>query len=311
MQAASAQEIWFLGGRTDARHATDDTYGWGVEYAHTLGEHAYATLSWLNEGHIPGHHRDGQAAQIWGRINLFDRRLSLAAGVGPYRYFDTVAASQGATYEDDHGWGVVTSIAATWYTSSRVLLQLRANHIKAAGSFDSNAVLLGLGYQLEAPPTRGPLVSAAPLTRNTTANEVALFGGRSVLNSFSSEGATAWAAEYRRGLWHYVDWTLGWLHEGDNHTIRRDGVTTQVWLVRPFLSDKLALGVGAGPYIAVDRHEEAHSATENPARVAGLVTFSASYRFDSRMFARASWNRIVTQYSRDGDVILLGVGLRF
>jgi hypothetical protein len=311
VSAASAQELLLLGGQTHVGSAREETYGWGVEYAHTLGEHAYLTLSWLNEGHVPDHHRDGHAAQIWGRVNVLDRRLSLAAGIGPYRYFDTVPAAQGARYEDDHGWGLIYSLAATWYTQSRWLFQVRANHIKAAGSFDSTAVLFGVGYQLEAPQGRGPLTRASVRSDVKTGNEVALFVGRSILNSLESEDAMAWAFEYRRGLFPYIDWTIGWLQEGDNHALRRNGVTSQLWLVRPFLDDKLTLGVGVGPYVAVDRYSHPQTGGESPDRIAGLVTLTGSYRFGSRLFARVSWNRIVTEYSRDSDVILVGGGIRF
>jgi hypothetical protein len=211
--AASAQEVLVLGGVTRDNSSRDQTYGWALEYAHGLGEHAYVTLSWLNEGHVLDHHRDGQAAQIWGRVNLLDRRLSLAAGIGPYRYFDTTQAAQGAQYENDDGWGLIYSVAATWYTQSRWLMQLRANRIETPGAFDSTSLLFGVGYQLDAPDSRGPLAHAPVHTGRTTRNEVALSGGRSILNSFGSEGATAFSLEYRRGLATYVDWTLGWLYE--------------------------------------------------------------------------------------------------
>jgi hypothetical protein len=46
-------------------------------------------------------------------------------------------------------------------------------------------------------------------------------------------------------------------------------------------------------------------------RVSGILSLSASYRFDPRWFARLSFNRIVTRYDRDADVILLGGGYRF
>jgi hypothetical protein len=196
VSSATAQEFLVLGGVTRDNGSRDQTYGWAVEYAHGLGENAYVTLSWLNEGHVPDHHRDGHAAQIWGRVNLLDRRLSLAAGIGPYRYFDTTQAAQGAQYENDHGWGLIYSVAATWYTQSRWLMQLRANRIETAGSFDSTALLIGVGYQLDAPASRGPLAHAPVHTGRTTRNEVALSGGRSILNSFGSEGATAFSLEY-------------------------------------------------------------------------------------------------------------------
>jgi len=91
----------------------------------------------------------------------------------------------------------------------------------------------------------------------------------------------------------YLDWTIAWLNEGDNHLIRRNGILSQAWLVRAFLDEHLALGVGLGPYALVDRHGEGYRYT-----VAGIITLSASYR-------------ITTNYKRDTDVIMIGPGYRF
>jgi len=308
---AEAQELLLLGGATYDSDASERTYAWAVEYAQGLGESAYLTFAWLNEGHLENHHRDGLAAQIWARANLLDRRLSLALGVGPYSYFDTAQAQLGASYANDHGWGVIYSAGLTWYTDRRWLINLRANRIVAKDSVDTTMVLLGAGYQLDAPSKPGPRPTAPPIAGKTTNNEIALFLGSTVLNSFESENSTAIAAEYRRGLGRYVDWTVGWLHEGGNENIRRNGVTTQLWLVRPFFDEHLALGVGAGGYYAVNQDSRAASGSNDDERLSGIVTLTASYRFAPRWFARFSWNRIVTRYDRDTDVILLGGGYRF
>ena len=305
--SADAQELLLLGGATYDSNVSESTYAWAVEYAQGLGENAYVTLAWLNEGHIQNHHRDGPTAQIWGRINLLDRHLSLALGIGPYSYFDTAQAERGASYANDHGWGLIYSAGLTWYTDRRWLFHLRANRIEAQDGVDRTMLLLGAGYQLDAPSVPGPRPTAPSITGKTTNNEVALFLGRTILNSFESENSTAAAAEYRRGLGRYVDWTVGWLHEGGNHIIRREGVTTQLWLVRPFFDNHLALGAGAGAYFVVSQE---NSGSDDD-RVAGIITLTASYRFDPRWFARLSWNRVVTRYDRDTDVILLGGGYRF
>jgi len=305
---ADAQELLLLGGATHDSRVSASTYGWAVEYAQGLGEHAYVTLAWLNEGHIQDHHRDGSVAQVWGRVNLFDRRLSLALGIGPYSYFDTAQAEQGASYANDHGWGVIYSAGLTWYTDRRWLFNLRANRIETQTHVDTTMVLLGAGYQLDAPSTPGPRPTAPSIDGQTTQNEVALFVGQTILNSYESENSTAVAAEYRRGLGRYVDWTVGWLHEGGNHIIRREGVTTQLWLVRPFFDDRLTLGAGAGAYFVVSQENNSGSDDE---RVSGIITLTGSYRFDPRWFARFSFSRIVTRYDRDTDVLLLGAGYRF
>ena len=308
---AYAQELYLLGGGVRNLGSADSSFSWQLEYMEGLGEHFAYSLSYLNEGHVPTHHRDGNAGQLWVRTNLLDRRLSLAAGVGPYYYFDTTKAMAGASFSDDHGWKTMFSLGATWYTESRWLFQLRANLVETGSSIDTLSTLFGVGYQLDPPPSPGPLPHAPGRQEKTTNNEITVFLGRTIVNSFGSEHSVATAVEYRRGLGRYVDWTAGWLYEGDNRLIRRHGLTTQLWAVKAFLDDRLALGIGGGAYLCVNRQTDAQHNGDDKGLLSGIVTLSASYRFHPHWDLRTSWNRIVTNYDRDTDVIMGGVGYRF
>jgi hypothetical protein len=309
--AAYAQELLLFGGGTRDSGPPANTYAWGVEYAQGIGAHSYATLGWLNEGHLGDHHRDGPVAEIWRRFEFRDRRLSLEFGLGPYSYFDTAQAEQGESYANDHGWGVIYSAGITWYAANRWLFHMRANRIETETRADTTMVALGVGYQLDAPPVRGARASAPARRENTTNNEIAVLLGRTILNSYESENATAVAFEYRHGLGPYLDGTLGWLREGGNHIIRRNGVTAQLWLVRPFFNDRFTLGAGAGGYLAVNQEGRVNGEDVDDERLSAIVTLTTSYRFGSRWFARLAWNRIATHYNRDTDSILLGGGYRF
>lgn len=277
-----------------------------------MAEHYAYGISYLNEGHLPAHHRDGLTVQLWTRGTLLDRRLSLAVGVGPFYYFDTVAAKAGASYANDHGWGGNLSLAATWYMKDRWLLQLRSNFIETSSGVDTLSALVGIGYQLEAPTARGPSNSVALWTETNTKNELTVFVGRAIVNSFESEHSVATAVEYRRrGLWPYVEGTLAWMFEGDKRLTRRNGVSTQLWFAKDFFADQLVLGIGAGPYFSVDHYEHSNGKQERANVVSGIVTMTASYRFFRQVCLRGSWNRIVTNYDRDTDVVLGGIGYKF
>jgi hypothetical protein len=78
---------------------------------------------------------------------------------------------------------------------------------------------------LAGPDTPGPRDFALPRTHKVTNNELTVMAGASILNSFDSQTSAAEAIEYRRGLTNYLDATLGYLHEGNGGTSRRDGVT--------------------------------------------------------------------------------------
>ncbi|AIP36514.1 hypothetical protein DR64_6712 [Paraburkholderia xenovorans LB400] len=282
-----------------------------MDYTEGFGQYLAGSITWLNEGHIPDHHRDGQLVQVWGRLPLAQRRFVVALGVGPYRYFDTEAAEEGKGYSNTHGWGVVYSARATWYSSRRWTANLQLNHVQVTNGPSTTAVMLGIGYQLDAPETPGPRDFALPRTQKVTNNEVTFMAGTTILNSLESQSSAAEAIEYRRGLTHYLDATLGYLHEGNGLTARRDGATAQLWLTRAFFDDRLTLGIGAGAYAAIHHGDSNDNRDTGDGILSGLVSVSASYRVTRHWAARVTWNRVVTRYSRDTDVILGGIGYRF
>jgi hypothetical protein len=249
--------------------------------------------------------------QFWARVPVGSPQFVLQAGLGPYRYYDTTTAQQGGSYSDVHGWGIVYSVRASWYASSRWVTQLQLNRVHVQRGPDSTGVMLGVGYQLDAPDTPGPRAWAAGSSANVTQNEVALYGGKTIVNSTSSPAALAGAIEYRRGLARYLDWTFGYLHEGSSKIARRDGLTSQLWLTRAFIDDKVTLGVGAGAYYAINENENSESPGPGAGKFSGLVTIAGSYRFGPHWDARLEWNRVVTRYDRDTDVILAGIGYRW
>ena len=103
--------------------------------------------------------------------------------------------------------------------------------------------------------------------------------------------------------------TVAWLDEGDPKLLSRQGVSGQLWLVRRFGGDRYELGVGYGPYFGLDHRAPVDG--QDRSRVSGRLTMSMGYRFAAAWIARLSVNRIVTNYNRDTDVFLLGVGYLF
>jgi len=308
---AAAQQLSLLAGSTAALGRDDESYSWTLEYLHGLHDHAAISLSWLNEGHLPGHHRDGHSVQAWARTAALDPRLWFSAGIGPYRYFDTVLAEQGAGYEDDHGWGVVISVDSTWYGDNPWFFHLRANRILTQTALDTTTIQVGLGYKLDDPPGVDPTGEPRWRTIKESTSEITVLLGSTIVNSFESEQDRAKSIEYRRRLGRHVEWTIAWLDEGDSRLIRRNGVTSQLWLVRSFFLDRFLLGAGAGMYFGVDKYRESQLNEEGDEQVSLIVTATASYRFAEHWLTRVSWNRIATDYSRDTDVILVGIGYRF
>lgn len=307
--SANAQEFSLLSGPLVSDSA--NSISWEGSYREGLGRYAAWSFSWLNEGHIPDHHRDGQALQAWGRLPLWNDRLELSAGAGPYRYFDTTAAQAGGDYSNTHGWGALWSARAAWYFDRRWIAQVQLNYAQIFGGRDTTALLFGIGYELDGNDEPGPRERPIPRMTDVTHNELTVLLGETILNSYASESAIAGSVEYRRGVWRYVDLTLSYIHEGGHIQSRRDGAAAQVWATRAFFDDRLALAAGVGPYVAITQNDDLPQNRTGDGRISGLISVSASYRLSQHWLARVTWNRVVTRYNRDTDVIEAGLGLRF
>ncbi len=298
VRPARGQEFRALGGvqRYFDVHATD--YAWQIEYMQPINDHLSWSLSYLNEGHNEWHHRDGAVAQIWARTTESKARLSAAAGAGIYRYFDTAPRSE-TTYSNDHGWGAVTSVAGIWRMYGPWLVELRANWVHAEHDVDTVSVLGGVAYQFAVPSFRGCAEGAI------SDNEVTLFLGQSVLNSFGSSTGFSQGFEYRRHLGSFLQLTASVLHEGNNGEHQRTGVAGQLWAAHGLLDDRLSLGFGAGPYFTVDTKDRDNDS------VFGIFTISAAYRIAPHWGVRFSWNRVATNCNSDSDIFLGGVAYLF
>ncbi|HOG17787.1 MAG TPA: hypothetical protein PLB96_10640 [Syntrophales bacterium] len=304
----AAEELFVHGGAAMDTETHNLSGQWSISYVHHLDESAALSLTYLNEGHQPYHYRDSLAAQIWGKTKIPASQFSLALGIGPLVYFDTRVVPLTDRYEDAHGLGVVTSATATWYGLSPLLFQVRLNYITVRDSFDTLAATAGIGYLLDA-PTAAESRPHPARDFERPADEIALYFGYATLNSAKSETDVAGAIEYRRHFGRHVDWTVTFLGEGDHRPLGRYGITSQLWVLQPFFSDRLELGMGFGPYVA--RDEYGNEDGSRMTALAGNISAMAAWRLSPRVALRAIWSRIVTDYHRDTDVYLGGLSYSF
>jgi len=302
ISCAGAQEFSAFVGRTYAVEPDAHSFAWLISYSQDLGEHFALSFAWQNEGHVPGHHRDGHSVQAWAKTRAFSQQLTLAAGVGPYRYFDTAVAQGGGSHSDDHGYGALYSLSATWRTQGRLLYEVRLNRVQTGKSIDTTELLLGVGYRLD--KDTAPI---EPASAAAGRSELTVFVGRTIVNSYESEQASAFSVEYRYAFRPALRASIAWLTEGDAELIRRNGVVVQGWYEPGFSGDRFTLGLGLGLYLAIDDYREDREGL-NPN---GVITLSASYRLGRDWRARFSWNRVTSNYDRDTDVLMFGAGYRF
>jgi hypothetical protein len=300
---AMAQEAYYYFGTEYQTESHNKSGTWGVMYLEGMGEHAAWSLTYLNEGRVDFHKRDGLSPQLWGRLNILERHVSVALGAGPFLFYETVVPPTNRSYWNNHGVGAMVSLSATLYTRSRFLVQARGNCIWTNRDTDSYEAILGIGYQLDKPSSPGPLTWVGHRNGLTIDGEITIFAGFTVLNEISDTYAAVESIEYRRGIASYFEWSIGWVNE--QHPSSRYGPITQLWFVRPFFDDHLTLGFGAGPYFTFDRHEDHEIKKLN-----WVVGTTASYRFHPHWALRITWNRVATDYDRDADMVLCGVTYR-
>lgn len=297
--AAGAQEVQLAFGATRVAGIHESTFGARASWYQGLGGPFAASVSYANEGHVPGHHRDGLAAQLWLAMPLGSPAFELAAGAGPYQYFDTAHAESPAGFRDAHGTGLVYSVMASWRPAgSRWRWQARLDRHETRRDLDSTMLLVGAAWQVD-PDGRGP----GPAPARAEDDELTVSLGQTIVNSFESQGSTARALDYRRSLGSMARVSLGWLSEGDARLIRRDGVLARAWLEPRF--GAWSVGLGAGAYFAVDEYREERR------HVSPVAAISVARRFGPRWLARLEWIRVISNYDRDSDVFLLGAGYRF
>jgi hypothetical protein len=300
-----AQDLAIQGGALRVTKTHETTFEGALAYTHPVGDWAALSLSYINEGHPEFHHRDGVAGQVWLRTPVYDNDMSFAAGIGFDYLFDTARppASSGLVYTNDHGWAPIYSLQMTWHNANRWYTQVQVNRIVpgGGGKNPTTALLVGVGYRFDG--VRGDKLH---LDGPTTDDTLTVLAGQTIVNSFESERSRAASVEYRRAVGSYLDWTVTALSEGTSAGTRRNGIATQLWLIRSLNKD-VELGMGVGPYAAF----EVHDVPGTRSHKAGLLSIASRYHFTKRVVGQLSWNRVVTDYHRDADLLLAGLGYSF
>jgi hypothetical protein len=302
---AFAQDASILAGAMGVRENDQNSFAVQVDYFQRLGNYTAVSAEYVNEGHPPLHHRDGLASQFWLHTLVPERGLSFAAGAGPYFYFDTTPGAGGQDYRNDHGWGVIVSASARYHFASNVYAELRASRIKGISGHDSDLLVVGIGSELGS-TSRGARAENAEAGDNT----ILLLRSRSIVNSLHSEQSSGGAIEYRRTIHENLELSAMILNEGKVGTLDRKGVVAQAWLMRP-LTERTILELGAGAYTMRDKTDRDNAAQDDTTHVAPIVSAGVRYRFNPTLRAELTWSRVITNYHRDSDLFLLGMGVSF
>jgi hypothetical protein len=306
---AAAEELSLFAGATDTDDHTSGTYAWGLEYRQGLLAHLDASFGYLNEGHLPDHHRDGGMLQFWATTGVWRDRFELSVGAGPYVYFDTEFENNYQGYLNQHGVGGILSARVTYSLSREWFALLDANQVLLANPA-TRTVLLGVGYRLESLPARldwqhtDGVGEAAELN-----NEVGFFVGETTLNDLSSNKSKDFGFEYRHRYGSHLELSTSVLEEGAGAVDTHASMTGELWAVQDFLDRRFMVGLGVGPDAALSAYHTADG--RSGASVVGLASMTISWRFTRPLVLRAIWHRAFTSDDQDRDIITIGLGLRF
>lgn len=301
-----AQDVSLLAGRMSIPEFDQHSFGTNLAYNHRVADYFSVSANYFNEGHPPLHHRDGFASQAWLHTRVPDQGWSVAAGIGPYFYFDTTrGAGSPLDYRNIHGWGSAASLSVKYHLQKGWYLEAQATRLKTRGEHDSNMLLVGMGYELTDVP-----VDATHKNVAKGDDFITVSVGRAIVNSFESEQSHAKAIEYRRNGGPHAEWSVMLLDEGRVHQSSRKGVVGEGWLVAA-ITPRIVLEMGLGAFAMTDHHDRTSVTEEASFHIVPIASIGLRYRFNPHLRAQVNWSRTVTPYHRDSDILLFGIGAAY
>ncbi|BDU72718.1 hypothetical protein [Mesoterricola silvestris] len=309
--ALAAQEISAGAGRLHGIGGKAATYTWQLQYLRKAAAPWGWSLTWINEGHLPGHHQDGVALQVWRLHRMEHNNLNLGLGLGVYRTFDTFRDAEPDSYGNGHALKPILSLRARYPIRGGPWdAFVQVNRTLGPEQRQTQAALVGLGTRFGTQAPAGPALPKRE--REAPANELSFLFGRTILNSFESEATEflqSFAVEYRRRLSRHVDLSFTYCDEGGIDAARRDGVAAQVWLSTRTPDRAWMLGFGAGPYACrtFPPREEGPAADTVNIRTSGRISMLVGRTLGGHWGARLQWNRTATRNHRDTDALLAGL----
>jgi hypothetical protein len=300
--ATPAELDGFAGGRVSDQTG-QKTYTWGIEYREPLSAHWSGSFIWLNEGHVPNNHRDGQAVQVWWHTQPGPMGLSFEAGLGPYLDYDTHRTPADSDSEDRHGWGGLASADLRWDFARNWSTYLRVNEVDTSAKHGSTGIAAGVAYVFT--QNFATLAAQRAVAESIRHWEVDALLGARIVNSFQSESGSAEALDLRFRFSRHVLASATLVTGQETSLNWTDGLALQLWLEQA-LGEHVRAGVGAGAFIVGgDSSLRSESSPEN---LSSALSVTLAYIFTPRWLGRLTWTRLGTGDDHDCDLLYAGAG---
>jgi hypothetical protein len=305
---AHGETLIALGGINQPDSHAESTYAWQFEYQENLLPWLAASLSWINEGHLPDDSRDGATAQLWVRTpRWYD--LTFSFGAGPYIYFDTEARELGSTYSDAHGIGGIATASVTADLGRSWFMSLNASGIYTPGDVHTYAFLVGVGYRFAAPDRSLTADANSAGAWLSGREQLQVFGGMKIFNDLNAQQRETFGVDYHLALTNAIAWSATWFDDPGSGRSLHDRAASQVWLFHDIDPAHLTLSVGLGGYYQFGTPPV--PATTSFERISGLSGIRAEWEWSPQLSLIFTWYRKFTTDNTDRDLLTLGAAYRF
>jgi len=278
---------------TNYKHAV--TFTCGVNLSYGLTDWFSVNGVYLNEGHPENHHRDGFAVQPTLYKDFNNWRVQLSAG--PYYSMDTTRQADGSVLNDKH-LGVLSSVALKWHPSQENwYVGMGYNNVWMPNKLNTNSVVLLVGTDMQQDAGNAD-------TGNGSKVNVGLWVGPGDTTNPGTKVKTAGQLEFALPLKDQFSYSIAALYEGNTTLADRKGVMAQVWYKGTF--NHWTLSAGAGPYLERDSLRD-----KTATNLLAVASVRATYKLTKRTDVGLNFNRVISFYNKDADIIMLGIQRAF
>jgi hypothetical protein len=278
---------------TNYKHAV--TFTCGVNLSYGLTDWFALNGVYLNEGHPENHHRDGFAIQPSLYKDFNNWRVQLATG--PYYSMDTTRQADGTLLNDKH-LGLLSSLALKWHPSQgNWYVGIGYNNVWMPNKLNSNSTVLLLGTDMQKDGGNGN-------NEIGSKTKVGLWIGPGDTTNPGTKVKTAGQLEFELSSKDQISYSIAGLYEGNTTLADRKGVMTQVWYNANF--NNWTLSAGAGPYLERDSLRD-----KRATNLLAVASVRATYKLTRRTNVGLNFNRVISFYNKDADIIMLGLQRAF
>jgi hypothetical protein len=296
-------DFFIMGGTGTANPGGSTKAYFQVGFSEHITPNFSLGCTYINEGHpdlYEAGHRDGFA--LMGSYKFpIGNKLRLEAGAGPYFNMNTTWRGNPEQEYNDKDLGLLATLALIYPLFDTGLnLRAQVNEVILPGSFNTTALLVGLGTEL------GGKINVRQFPKSQDRNSaINVLAGPCQTTRAGKVYNAGVKVELERKISDRFTWSISGISEGNSRISDRKGFSGQGWFVSPRVG-RLEFSAGLGPYVAKE-----YNKTDEGIKFLGLVSMRAKMDIVKGIYGIIEFDRTVSLYHKDEDMFLLGLGRKF